>query len=516
MVDFQSTQDSSISMPPISVPRPRETEKTFKIFDTLKETTVKMDVEKRFYDTSLSLDNTAHVMIPEEIKDFTLPGASPMAQELFRERVGSSAIPEKPFSGLARWYKENNPQKFSKDEWEHARDYISKSAVAKRASSSVMRQRTETTKHTTQKNVQTSGGQVRGRLIDRVQDIKKIIKKLRNSKYLTDAQINMMEQSLRTMKNFSSTRFQWPLSANTECCTLRDGRIGIDYVEDDVDIQLQKESEMLQTVGTSILNSVGKSEEVLDFMRKISDELHADIRRKQITTQCDHALEKLTLDARALRLNLNALDPSTKKDMIREDDWRGASLALMDAASDAIEKSQKLRKEMQERTDEIEEMLKRYEGDVTMSMRARLSEYEAALQEDEQILLQCRFEIQTTDKEIKNLLQAIDNKQNPLKRNTTRLERRFDGRPAEERTDDTVNLSLVNEAAEISAAVDALQTELDIQEGNLVELRQMEATLEEDIEIKKRSIKIEKKCLYRRSYFAKFKAEDALKESRNN
>jgi hypothetical protein len=64
--------------------------------------------------------------------------------------------------------------------------------------------------------------------------------------------------------------------------------------------------------------------------------------------------------------------------------------------------------------------------------------------------------------------------------------------------------------------VQSLRKELELNEENFVRLREMEAMLEEDIEIKKRSIRIEKKCIYQRSYFAKFKAEDSAKTSLSN
>ena len=53
-------------------------------------------------------------------------------------------------------------------------------------------------------------------------------------------------------------RFEWPLNANQACRNLRDGRIGIDYVEDDVDIQLEREFEMLKK-GSVIYNNCLKS-----------------------------------------------------------------------------------------------------------------------------------------------------------------------------------------------------------------------------------------------------------------
>ena len=297
---------------------------------------------------------------------------------------------------------------------------------------------------------------------------------------------------------------------------MRDGRIGIDYVEDDVDIQLQRESEMLRTVGHSIVEIRQASRGMADYLINVSEHLQGDIRAKKAATTCDHNLQKLKLDAKTLRLNLKTLDPESSQDWSTIDDWRGASQAMLQAGRDAVAKSKELRRGLAEQQQHVESKLKEFEMDVTASLRKRLVQYEEALGEDESILMQCQYEIATLQKEIKNIHEAIAKQTAPMKRNTTRLEKRGTARPGRERTTDDVNDSLIQEAAEISGAVDALRQELEINEENYVRLREMEAMLEEDIEIKRRSVRIEKKCIYQRSYFAKFKAEDAAKHAKPN
>ena len=250
---------------------------------------------------------------------------------------------------------------------------------------------------------------------------------------------------------------------------------------------------------------------MLEYLMSVSGHLQKDISRKKAATNCDHNLQKLKLDAKDLRLNLKTLDPESSQDWATVDDWRGASAALNEAGRDAVTKSKQLRRALVEEQQNVESKLKEYEMDVSAALRKRLVQYEEALSEDESILMQCRYEVATLQKEIRNLHDAISKQTAPMKRNTTRLEKRGTARPGAERTVDEVNDSLVQEAAEISAAVDALRQELEINEENYVRLREMEAMLEEDIEIKSRSVRIEKKCIYQRSYFAKFKAEDAAK-----
>jgi hypothetical protein len=316
--------------------------------------------------------------------------------------------------------------------------------------------------------------------------------------------------------NFVEKAFLWPINANSECCQLRDGRIGIDYVEDEVDIQLQRESEMLRTVGIDIVDIRQRSKQMCDYLIKVSEHLHEDIKMKKAATQCDHQLEKLKLDAKQNRLNLKVLDPESQSEWSSIDDWRGASEGMVSAGKEAVSTSKQLRKAMGDQQHLIEDKLKTFEGEVTAALRKRLVQYEDAMAEDESILMQCRYEIETLQKEISTVHNAIEKQTAPIKRNTTRMEKRGSRRPERERTVDAVNDSLVREAAEISAAVDALRMEVDINQQNLVGLREMEAMLEEDIQIKKRSLRIEKRCIYQRSYFAKFKAEEALKNEQSN
>jgi len=496
--------------------RPKAHNTTIKLFDTIKDAASGLECETHPYVSAKPAVDPGIVPMPEEIKGFTLPGASPMARDLARERVEAAGQASKPFAGLARWYKEGNDTKYSKDEWNHARDFISNSAVSRRRAATTARETTEKARGTTGKHLQKTGGVVRESLTERVSEIKKVIKQLRQGKKFVDTEIALMQHALKTMAAFVDNAFVFPINANSECCQLRDGRIGIDYVEDDVDIQLQRESEMLRGVAHSIVEIRQASRGMLDYLINVSEHLQGDIRAKRAATSCDHNLQKLKLDAKTLRLNLKTLDPESSQDWSTIDDWRGASEAMLQAGRDAVTKSKELRLGLAEQQQFVESKLKEFEMDVTASLRKRLVQYEEALGEDESILMQCQYEIATLQKEIKNIHDAIAKQTAPMKRNTTRLEKRGTARPGRERTTDDVNDSLIQEAAEISGAVDALRQELEINEENYVRLREMEAMLEEDIEIKRRSVRIEKKCIYQRSYFAKFKAEDAAKHTKQN
>ena len=196
-----------------------------------------------------------------------------MAKDLTRERIEATMSPSQPFKGLARWYKEREESKYSKDEWKHARDWVSHSAVARRRATTAARERTEQTRSVTKIHLQRTGGQVRHTFHERVMEIKDVMKKLKQSKKLSDVECSLMENSFGALVSFLENRFEWPLKANSACRVLRDGRIGIDYVEDDVDMHLAREFEMLQKGHESLLRVREQAEDFLGTLRALSQQV---------------------------------------------------------------------------------------------------------------------------------------------------------------------------------------------------------------------------------------------------
>ena len=82
--------------------------------------------------------------------------------------------------------------------------------------------------------------------------MKALVKRLRKQKTIVDTEIKNMERAILSIQTFNAERFNWPERGNAICIELRETRIGIDYVEDAVDIQLQREATMLSSVGSNI------------------------------------------------------------------------------------------------------------------------------------------------------------------------------------------------------------------------------------------------------------------------
>ena len=94
--------------------------------------------------------------------------------------------------------------------------------------------------------------------------------------------------------------------------------------------------------------------------------------------------------------------------MVNNDDWLEVTQAQCEVSSKKVAESRALRKMMAEMQYDVEENVRRYESDANNSLRKRLTEYEEALAEDEQILLQCRYEVNVLEAEIATLHKTID------------------------------------------------------------------------------------------------------------
>ena len=107
------------------------------------------------------------------------------------------------------------------------------------------------------------------------------------------------------------------------------------------------------------------------------------------------------------------------------------------------------------------------------------------------ILLQVMDEITSMENNVRDLRQAIADKENPLKVAHTRLDKRS-LRPNVELCRDPVQYRLVGEVGEISVSIDRLRMRLAEAEASLMALLRNKERLEDDIEVKTNSLFIDR------------------------
>lgn len=83
------------------------------------------------------------------------------------------------------------------------------------------------------------------------------------------------------------------------------------------------------------------------------------------------------------------------------------------------------------------------------------------MSQDRKLLNEVKHEITTVLWEVEKCVHMIHDQEKPLKRNTTRLHKREIGRQSPERTIDRVHDELLQEAKDITGAVEALKAEIE-------------------------------------------------------
>jgi len=350
---------------------------------------------------------------------------------------------------------------------------------------------------------------VKNQFINRKEEVDSKKSQLRLLKQKLDTERGLMDEAITELDEFNKNRFQWPMKANKQCLHARTKRIGIDLVADDVDTRLNSEKDMLGTVSDALDEAFDAAVELSRQMDEASNELKGDIERKEEAARTDYKAERLSLnESKHLHIRTLEEDP---KEATMYDDWKVATQALEKRAAENILTSKKMRAKMKKTQEDSDTLVKQHDADVFAALLKRTEEYDSAMSQDRKLLTEVKHEIDTVLHETDRCVRMIHDQEAPMKRATTRLHKREVGRTSPERTIDRVHDELLQEAKDITSAVDALKAEIDIHNQNLQDLRDMEIMLEEDLAIKTNSRKIEKKCIYLRSYFAKHKAEKGLR-----
>eukprot|EP00041_Stephanoeca_diplocostata_P029699 m.883915 g.883915 ORF g.883915 m.883915 type:complete len:575 (-) comp23613_c0_seq2:1714-3438(-) len=460
----------------------------------------------------------------------------------------------------------------STSEWHSANKYMSQRVRERRTQSVNIRENSVQLRSGTDHNLKRKQIEVKNNFVSRKDEIDRKTTKLSALKKQVETELGQLNQAIQALDNFNKVRFLWPAKANEQCLRARSKRLGIDLVADDVDLQLKRqhfslcpfgrlsfregtllivvhatlsnslrvkvlawcmsecqrhnshcycdsrplfrwhgctgEKDMLETVSEDLDQKFMNAVEHAGMMQECALALGEDIDRKKQAAIAEVKAEKLNLDSQRLELHVHTLR-EPPRDSVAYNEWKIATEGLEQSAGQLVDESKTMRKEMKFLEERTDAKVRSHENDVFVALRKREQEYNEALDEDKKLLTEVKHEIHTVLTEIDKCVRMIHDQEKPMKRATTRLNKREKGRSSPERTVDNVHSKLMEEAKDIQATVEALQDEIDTHNANLTDLRETEIMLEEDISIKTRSLKIEKKCVYMRSYFAKFKSEKA-------
>uniref|UniRef100_A0A1B6M9P2 Tektin n=1 Tax=Graphocephala atropunctata TaxID=36148 RepID=A0A1B6M9P2_9HEMI len=314
-------------------------------------------------------------------------------------------------------------------------------------------------------------------------------------KKLLELQKKDLEVEVEALKTFRARieDAQRALSKNahnicTKCIVLREGRLGIDLCHDDVERELLKEREVIEGAQSLLDRTLEQVNEQLRRLRALIYTLVRDLNGKAEVI----AIDKHNRGLKETSLNLSLyhgntpLDPGT----VTDEEWAMYTQQNIDRAAKELVSGRPIRSYIDQLLKQaIEDLWKQYHL-VNDAFRRRVEEYKEAKAKLENQHFETVRQSNEMVREITRLEKAIADKEGFMALAHTRLGNRAQRRGVELCRDE-VEIKLINEIEDIREAVTKLQQMLAEAQASLRYLLKTQVQLEEDINIKTNSLKID-------------------------
>lgn len=181
---------------------------------------------------------------------------------------------------------------------------------------------------------------------ERLSDLNLFLRRLQDTLGSINGEIAGLTADLETTRKFMNSRFGWPITVNQKCREFRDERLGIELVEDGVEIALVEEQNLLQSVKEETFDAlVNEAVELLTLMKSKAALLAADIARKSRAIKVDSTMSRMRDGAKESKLYLPDV-VRTPADSIQTDEWVTNCEMLLQESTDAFKDAGDLRERM--------------------------------------------------------------------------------------------------------------------------------------------------------------------------
>ncbi|XP_026291601.1 tektin-1 [Frankliniella occidentalis] len=277
-----------------------------------------------------------------------------------------------------------------------------------------------------------------------------------------------------------------------KCINLREGRLGIDLVFDDVDRELTKEFELLKGVEAMLTRM---QEQTKEQIRQLKASRHL-IDRELHDLDAAIKIDEANRDLRESSLNLSLYQGNQlhSSDIVQAETDMYSQMNMEQSAK-RVNDARMLKSYIDTLLTQLYEDSCQQGNAVNESFRRRIDEIKEAKTKLEQRHHETARQANEMTRNITALQKAIQEKEGFMALAHTRLGNRAQ-RLRMELCRDDVETSLISEVMQIQAAVTELQNQLAHAEASLRYLLKMQIQLEEDINVKTNSLKIDEvECL---------------------
>ncbi|KAL1132235.1 hypothetical protein AAG570_010192 [Ranatra chinensis] len=273
-----------------------------------------------------------------------------------------------------------------------------------------------------------------------------------------------------------------------KCLVLRDQRVGIDLCADEVDIELRKECDMILGVHSLLERLLEQVKEQVRRLRAVTYSLVRDLEDKENVLVIDRHNLVLTENSHNLSTYHGSapLDPAN----ITQEEWIAHSQQIIDDAQKELVSGRPIRAYVDVLLKQvIEDLWKQYDI-VNEAFRRRIQEYKDLKEKLENHHFETVRQVNEAGMTIEKLQKAIAEKEGFMALAHTRLGNRCQ-RSGVELCRDEAETYLVDEVRQIKNVTSLLQQKLVETQAVQRYLLRTQLQIEEDINVKTNSIKID-------------------------
>jgi len=352
--------------------------------------------------------------------------------------------------------------------------------------------------HSAQNKTNATQTEVTDRLGERLQNIN--LWKFELEKTIRDmtAEIELLTVEKRRLE-YSIQATEGPLHIARDCLGNRQRRIDYDLVQDHAEKELLKEIELISQVQTTLTKTLQQTRDQMEACKEAKHRLEMDWSDKY-TAQ---GLDSRSVNLKNTRGNIQRKSGKALYNVAESlpGDWQTFSDNNIRLAEQEREASIRLRGIIGSTLSNTSQDLREQADRVQQSLTDRVAETEEATRKLETNLKKTVDEIAQVETMIRNLKDAIWEKDAPHKVAQTRLTNRHQ-RPNIELCRDEPAHRLIEEVSEIEMTVQQLEKKLEECENRQRELQSIRLALEKEISVKKTSISIDRdRCLRERTCY---------------
>ncbi|XP_075995753.1 tektin-2 [Genypterus blacodes] len=376
-------------------------------------------------------------------------------------------------------------------EWNGNNQQLSVTAQHERHVSHVIRQEGRTLRNQTNSQTLWDESDTSRRLSDRIWDIARWKDTLEDCAQKVDEEMEALTLS-KEQTEHALAATSVPLDVNKECLTLRDGRRGLELVNDPVEEQLRKEVELIEKVQQVLQQNTDRAFEHLCVLQEIRHQLTSDLQNKMDALDIDMTCLSLTTKTTQISLKTNPTRIPTGSSTPQE--WLQFSQYNVVRAQQAMQASQAMREELSLTRAQLQNDLDTQCSATEFALRKRNHLEEQARDELEWQIRNTEDEMREMESSSRGLDEDMQAKTACLKLAHTRLENRT-CRPGMDLCRDEVQLGLVTEVHQLEATIKALKQKLSDAQHSLQKMQLHHARMLQDLSRKQEALSLEERSM---------------------